>query len=260
MKKKLFSALIILTALMCLLMGTVYAWISFGDTTSSMTFKILKIDSTVTLSKVNDSNFNGVPDFDADGKPSITEIGTQIAMEEESAAVDMAMNMVEILPTQIHIFHLFIENNGDVDNEIRVTFTGYNTADYLDESGNPVYDGTDFDYFKQCIKILSVRVGLVKEDGTIEYGQKHFFANAVFGEDGDNCPSNFTVISGIDIGNLLVPTKSNKVELYLKFEFETREALEEQGIVISDYQDYQGREFRLPVMSVYLEIIASEEN
>ncbi len=268
MKFKLLSAVAVLMVLVCLLAGTVYAWISFGDSTAPMVFKIAKIDSTITLSKFRDDNYNGFPNLDENNRPVLEEIGTQAALEEEFAEINMTMEILDMLPTQVHMYRVFIVNNSEADNDIRITFTGYDTADYADGSGNPLYTGEDFDNFINCLKIMSVTVVRVTEDGLdFSGGEKHFFANAVFGSDSvnpDNRPLNFTVVSDIKIGNILVPTLSNEVTLVLKFEFETLETLnkpvDEGGAGLNmtqaEYQSYQGRSFKLPIMSVYLEITA----
>ncbi|HPG91832.1 MAG TPA: hypothetical protein PK675_00300 [Clostridia bacterium] len=279
MKFKILAAICLLTALMCLLVGTVYAWITVGETTVSMVFNIAKINSTITLYKGVDSNQNGVLDYGWDDgedtetvpiHPLYQMVGDpQAALQEGSATINVSMELDDMLPSQIYTFKLHILNEGEADNFVRITFVGYNTQYYTE-----TLTGADFDEFIDCLKILSLTVGIVNEDNTITYSGKNFFANSlstftVDPENTDNRPCNYTAISEILIQNSLIATNRNEIDLILRFQIESRDTINAMNIQLpggttlylseEDYQAYQGKVLKLPLMSVYMEIYDPDE-
>lgn len=279
MKSKILAAIFVLTALLCLLVGTVYAWITVGETTVPMVFHIAKINSTITLYKGVDSNQNGILDrgWDA-GEDTATVpihelyemVGTpQAALQEGSATINVAMEIADMLPSQIYTFKLHIINQGEADNFVRITFVGYNTASYTE-----TYTGADFDAFMDSLKILSLTVGVVEEDNSVTWSPKDFFASSLSTfttdpENTNNRPCSFTVISEILIEDGFIATNRNEIDLILRFQIESRDSINAMNIQLpggstlylseEEYETFQGKVLKLPLMSVYMEIYDPDE-
>lgn len=143
---KKIKNLIILATVICFVLApiSVFAWFFVNDRTP-MSFRILEIRSKVTLYEGNDINNNGVPDIAADKVQMAyyTEKYDFKYLSEDNAAteektVDIKLNITikEIVPGQTKTFKLALENTGDTDNTIDLSFNmnelTQNEKDYIE--------------------------------------------------------------------------------------------------------------------------------
>lgn len=129
---KKIKNLIILATIICFVLApiSVFAWFFVNDRTA-MSFQILEIRSKVTLYEGNDINNNGVPDVAADKvqmayyieKYDFKYLSEDNAATEEKT-VDIKLNIAikDIVPGQTKTFKLALENTGDADNAIDLSF------------------------------------------------------------------------------------------------------------------------------------------
>ncbi|MDD3831214.1 MAG: hypothetical protein PHW00_00930 [Clostridia bacterium] len=258
-------ALIVAVALMC---TVTFAWFTIVASTGEVSFVVARINSKISLYKALDNNYDGIPNFGIDANEPIgtpehfqyTIIDSSQAVAESAANINMNMELTNLQPTQIHIFKIYIINNSEASNTIRMVFSGYDVHNYPNNSTSNTYTSSDFDNFIDCLSLISVRVGQ-DNNGNIVYGDKIYLGNTIFTDDSGNKVCNLTIMSGVDIASILQPSQ-NKMNIYLRFEVETLDSLTASvidggaGMTMTnqEYQEYQGRSFVLPLLKVYLEI------
>lgn len=256
-KKLIFPIITVIVASM-LCIGSVFAWFVIGDEINDMNFQIAKIDSTVTLYSVADTNRNGIPDIDGNGDYLLTEIGTEYAYSDESlASVTYNMSISDILPSQIVTFMLYLQNIGDVTNMVRVGFSDYRNGD------------TQASAFRSesnlnRLEILSASIGTAISGDTLENEKITFFQNYVSGSGANTAWTNSELVSADDnwtIDGLLTYTgDSNTKKLWLQFCFEPYSELEaniSSGASLlskSAYQNMQNVSMELPMLKIYFEV------
>ena len=138
--------IIIIATVICFVLApiSVFAWFFVNDRTP-MSFRILEIRSKVTLYEGNDINNNGVPNIAADKVQMAyyTEKYDFKYLSEDNAAteektVDIKLNITikDIVPGQTKTFKLALENTGDTDNTIDLSFNmnelTQNEKDYIE--------------------------------------------------------------------------------------------------------------------------------
>lgn len=265
-KNKIVSLIALLTASVLLLVGSVFAWFVIYDMMSGVDLTIAKIDSLITLYKGEDRNYDGNLDPEEviiDGvtvtRPKYTQIKDPVTAEgNENASIELSMEIEDFMPTQKHTFKFHVLNMSDARNEIRIAFVGYDAAFWTGEGDY------DFAYFLQCLRVMSVTVNVLNEDGltVADSKGKIYLANALNEEinEGDEI-FELDLLQGIIIH---CPPLDNDVEIQLIFEFETYESLKQAvlptvlNLTQEQYNNYGGeifsRAFMLPLLRIYLEI------
>lgn len=264
-KNKVASLIALLTASVLLLVGSVFAWFVIYDMMSGVDLTIAKIDSLITLYKGEDTNYDGNLDPDeVTGKPLYTQVGNSMpALGNENVFIEAVMDIQDFMPSQKHTFKFYLLNNSDARNEIRFSFTGYLTS-FWTEGGADLYDGEDFDYFLQCLSVMSVTVNVLSEDGVsvVRSTGKIYLANALQGKvtsEGENRIFEIDLMTGTII---YAYPFDNDIDIQLIFEFETLENLVKPtaqgggGLTMSqeEYNAFQGASLVLPLLRIYLEI------
>lgn len=280
-KNKIVSLIALLIASVTLCVGTVYAWFTIYDIMGGAELTIAKINSEITLFKGEDWNYDGNLDFEdvvIDGvtvkRPKYTQIGnTMQAKGEETAQVGASIMAIhDIMPSQKHTFKFHVVNKSDTRNEIRISFIGYDTA-FWQEEGAPLYDGEDFDYFLQCLRVMSVTIKVLGDDGVTPLypPEKIYLANAFdsagFADlEGENriFAENINLISGIILN--ASNGGGNELDIQLVFCFEPYENLVKPisqggaGLIMTqeEYNAYSGEAFSkafiFPLLRVYFEV------
>lgn len=275
MKIKLLTIILALVMCACLLTSSVLAWFVISDQINYVEMQLAKIDSLVTIYKGYDYNYNGILNYgwysgeDTSTVPShplYEELGQSAAVGAESVNIGLLMQIEDMLPTQLHTFKLHVLNNSDARNTVRMAFENYDVNSYLDENnGNaPFYDGNDFDEFIALLKVLSVTVYKLNNDGINidETYDKVYLAHMTFTSDGDNRNSSLNIVSDLWVDSALQITNDNDVELLFVFEFEPLEDLIAPvasggaGLTMTqaEYEANQNAFFMLPLLRIYLEI------
>lgn len=275
MKKKILIAVISLMTTICLLTSSVLAWFVFTDGIDTIQMQLAKIDSWVTIYKGRDYNYDGNLDRDNDNAPMYNLLGQSAAVGSESVTLGLIMQLDDILPTQLHVFRLNVLNNSDARNTIRMSFEGYYVDSFVDDNDTPedtsddvyLYDGDDFDTFIDMLKILSVTVYVLENDGVSIASQcdKVFLGTMAFTVDEENANnrnSAIDIISDLWIDSALLSTNDNDADLLFAFEFEPLDVLTKTvenggaGVTMTqaEYDSLQGRSFILPMLRIYLEI------
>lgn len=174
MKRK--KCIFILAVIACLLLvpAVTFGWFFVNDRTP-MSFEMLEIQSKVKLYRGNDINNNGIPDL-AQTETQMdyyTEqydfefIGEDSAMtEEKTADIKLNIEIKDIVPGQTKTYKLSLENTGDADNNVKLSFnlSGLNESE------------------REFLSLISVQALKVeKGDGksyTLAKGKKFWFADA----------------------------------------------------------------------------------
>lgn len=271
---KIISLIALLTVSVTLLVGTVFAWFVIYDIIGGAELTIAKIDSEITLFKGEDRNYDGNLDpeeVEIDGvtviRPKYTQIGDKMfAQGEEAAEIKASINIDSFMPSHKHTFKFRVVNKSDARNEIRIALTGYDTAYWQGEE--PPLGGEDFDYFLQCLRVISVTAKVLGDDTVAPV--KTYLANAIEGAafidtEGENriFAENINLISGIILNAY---NGNSETDIQLVFTFEPYENLVKPiseggaGLTMTqeEYNDFLSeafnRPFKLPILRVYLEV------
>ncbi len=174
MKTKKYILVIAVLICFALIPAVTFAWFFVNDRTP-MSFEMLEIQSKVRLYRGNDINNNGIPDLantetEMDyytEKYDFEFLSEDSAMtEEKTADIKLNIEITDIVSGQTKTFKLALENTGDADNNIDLSF---NLSGLTDSE-------------KEFLSIISVQaLKVVKGDGgsyTLEKGEKHWFSDA----------------------------------------------------------------------------------
>lgn len=252
----------------------VFAWFVMSDSINSLFFQIAKIDSIVELYKGLDFNRDGTLDRGLyDGEDGSTPIhslfenlGSDHAIGSALVSLDLQMQMDNLFPTQKQTYRLTITNNSEANNTIRIAFESYLASYYVDQQGTPLYSGEDFDRFIATLKCLSVEVSILQNDGETRdenyESEKFYFADMIFTELEDDRNGYFELLSNFWIDSILASSADNVQDVLITFTFESFDVLTTSkenggaglGITQQEYNAFQGQNFILPALVVYLEI------
>lgn len=272
MKKLIIPTISLIVAVM-FAVGFTFAWFNMADKANDFKFQIAKIDSTVSLFKAVDSNFNGIPNIvtkENDGTQSeefeFTPIGDPVYAVSPATYVDETLKteIVNAQPTMIFTFKIILENKGDIDNIIGLSFINYRQED----TAANISQFTDNLKWLSCV---SVTVGgEVGEDGELKPFNGHsiekiFLQDGITTKDGSNYEWNDTIIFGEE-DNLTIDGvlsgNNNIAEFWLRYTIEPYEVLqshaETQGkqplLTSEEYQALQGKSMLMPLMCVSFQV------
>lgn len=238
--------------------GAVFAWFTNGDRMGTMGFKIAKIDSTVTLYKANDANFNGIPDllYDSEGLPYTERYNyydEKYSFDRESAVLDYArsespdpadillnISVTDMFPSKVFTYKFALENKSEASNDI---------AFRLDETALTAETVS-------LLSTFSLRTAYVRNDNEIEYNSNKTY---LFEHISGGTLSETTVLSGVSIAGLIEAGTSgtNCYDFWLMVEMEPYDALTALAgfsMTEAEYNALQGQGLTLPGFRVYFEI------
>lgn len=271
---KATKLIILILCLIFALTSSVFAWFVMMDRMNDLNFKMAKIDSLVSFFEGIDGNKDGILDYGRDSgegteiaeHPLYTLLNTQPALGNQITNIQTTLVQGTLQPTERSTFKIRIINNSDARNVVRLSYVGYTAVDWQEEDIN-LYDGDDFDGFLSALRVMSVTIVILEDDGiTVNSSTKLFFANlfdnTTITSDGDNRLFNFDISNNTVVEGILDATADNDLEYLLIFELETLETLTSAvvdggaGLTMTraQYDAYQNSNVLLPVLRIYLEI------
>ncbi|MEG1528318.1 MAG: hypothetical protein RR248_02060 [Clostridia bacterium] len=273
-KTKVVLSLISIITIVCLLASAVFAWFVISDQINSVSIKIAKIDSLISLFEGLDFNRDGTLDrgnYLGEDPASVPRhemysiLGSPIpALSNDEASIDMNMSITDLIPTQKFTYKLHIVNNSEASNIMRLSFIGYVASYFKNNLGSALYTGAQFDNFINYIKALSIEIKQLDDNGQIILGslKKIYLADLIFTSNGEDRNTEFNLVENIQIDSMLSSNNDNDADIVIVVQLETLEMLTKPknqggaGITMTEqaYQSLQGKQYVLPLLRVYLEI------
>lgn len=270
--KKLIIPTISLIVAVLFAVGFTFAWFNLADKANDFKFQIAKIDSTVSLFKAVDTNFNGIPNIvtktNDDGTESeefeFMPIGNPVYAVSPATYVDETLKteIENAQPTMIYTFKIILENKGDVDNIIGLSFINYTQED-------TAADISQFETNLKWLSCVSVTVGgEVGDDGELKDFNGHViekvFLQDCITQNGSNYKWNDTIVFGEE-DNLIIEGAlsgdNNIAEFWLRYTIEPYESLvahatQDKPLLLTsdEYQALQGKSFLMPLMCVSFQV------